>query len=339
MRILAAVTVCCGLFLSACGVPSPAAPGVPGIPGGSSGDDVGSPVDAGTGFVFGIADAFSNEPLAIGDATLAHEDETPVFSVLHDGVGRLPSRHSSGQVVVTVPCSREGSLVEYRQVAVLVADGQIEPLTPCSHSIDSPVGFTWIEEGQLSPDGRRLVAQLTSPGVPGIAVVFEGGVEIARYEGFHRSAWIDDNTLAMAGSSVVVASVGSETVIPNQDATGAIGAIAVAPDGSRLVFELNQGLWVMNTDGSGLRELLPPDRYLFPAWSPDGQWVATMQRQGPGPFDHLLVGDPSLVGSEFVFTNLQTLTLVHVDSGDMWYSDLGLFLDDTQMPQGRLTWY
>lgn len=342
MRVITAVLMGCALTMSACGA-APTIPGA-GVVGDiaarvDDSDSSDNPLDAGTGIVFGAAETFTNRPLAVVDTVLVRGGEEPIVEVLHNGAGQLPARHSSGQVVVTVPCHREGSVVEYRQLAVLLADGQAEPITPCSHSIDSPDGFTWIEEGQLSPDGSRVVAQLISPGYPGTTVVFESGVEIARYEGFHRSAWIDDNTLAMAGSAVVTATVGTEPVIANPDASGDVGAIAVAPDGSRLVFERDLGLWVMNTDGSGLRELLPPNRYVFPAWSPDGQWVATIQRQEPSLFDFQLVGDANLVGENFVFTNLQTLTLVHVDSGEEWYTDLSNILGDYEMPQGRLTWY
>ena len=70
---------------------------------------------------------------------------------------------------------------------------------------------------------------------------------------------------------------------------------AFSPDGSRVVFShatdrsgagpANQPveLFVMNTNGSGLRQLTHDDAYAaFPAWSPDGQTIAYASYRGQG---------------------------------------------------------
>ncbi|MFS6755239.1 TolB family protein, partial [Staphylococcus aureus] len=60
-----------------------------------------------------------------------------------------------------------------------------------------------------------------------------------------------------------------------------------SPDGSRIVFESNQGspraasyaTFIANVDGSGLMQLTPFDRNTqHPVFSPDGKWIAFSER-------------------------------------------------------------
>jgi Tol biopolymer transport system component len=64
-------------------------------------------------------------------------------------------------------------------------------------------------------------------------------------------------------------------------------APAWSPDGSRIVFESNQGsprpafyaTFMANLDGGGLRQLTPFDRNTqHPVFSPDGKWIAFSER-------------------------------------------------------------
>jgi Tol biopolymer transport system component len=64
-------------------------------------------------------------------------------------------------------------------------------------------------------------------------------------------------------------------------------APAWSPDGSRIVFESNQGssraafyaTFIANVDGSGLKQLTPFDRNTqHPVFSPDGKWIAFSER-------------------------------------------------------------
>ncbi len=63
-----------------------------------------------------------------------------------------------------------------------------------------------------------------------------------------------------------------------------------SPDGSKLVFAVlcdggNDGIWVVNADGTGKTQLAAPDRisdYWSPAWSPDGTRIAFVGVSG-GP--------------------------------------------------------
>lgn len=301
-----------------------------------------SPLDSGDGFVFGVAQKYSNNPLGVVDVAHIAPGDTPSIKVLHDGSAYLPYRHTSGAVAVTQICLVNDSfgVIEYRQIAVLTTDGGKSTLTPCSDQIASPSGFTWIEAGQLSPDGQKLAAQLYSPGEIPISVVFERGQEIARYSGFGRPTWIDSDNLVLVGSKLVTARVGENTVLISDEVTEdlRLGRVAVSPDGSQLVFEWQYGVWIINVDGSGLRQVLPDYRYIYPTWSPDGQWIAAMQREAPTALDATLVGNGA-VGGDYEYTNLQQLTLVNVKTGEQRLVDLSIYLQDDQMPQGGLSWY
>jgi Tol biopolymer transport system component len=48
--------------------------------------------------------------------------------------------------------------------------------------------------------------------------------------------------------------------------------LAWSPDGSRLAFETDDGIWVVGSDGSGLRMMIPHGHN--PTWSPDGSRLA-----------------------------------------------------------------
>ena len=66
--------------------------------------------------------------------------------------------------------------------------------------------------------------------------------------------------------------------------TGHLPAVAPAfsPNGSRIAFSrTGSGLFVMNTDGSGLKRLTSGIRDSFPAWSPDGTRIAFIRVVGP----------------------------------------------------------
>jgi len=304
---------------------------------GSSGE---SPLDSGEGFIFGVSETFSNNPLAIIDGKMLAQGESPRLNVLHNGTARLPYLQSNGTVVVTESCRAGGTgLAEYRQISALTADGGTRALSPCSNDIPSPSGFTWIRDGHLSPNGQRLVAQLDSSGDPPIVVIFEGGQEIERYSGYFSPRWLDDDNLVMVGSKLVTARLGEPTVAISDTVTAnSLGNVAISPDGSRLAFEWQLGLWIINIDGTSLRNLLPANRYIFPAWSPDGRWIAAIHREPPSAFDAQLVGSGA-VGEFFEFTNSPKLTLVHAQTGEEWYTDLSDYLNEGQMPQGGLSWY
>ncbi len=61
-----------------------------------------------------------------------------------------------------------------------------------------------------------------------------------------------------------------------------------SPDGTRLAFDNDDGLYVVNADGSGLTKLA---RGGLPTWSPDGSRIAFVTRRPQSPLDHAVSVD------------------------------------------------
>ncbi len=297
-------------------------------------------INAGNGFVFAISEKFSDKPQGVVAVELVSQGEPVKFEMLTNRAVFFPYHHMSGNVTVTESCfGGSGGAIQYRRIAALTPTGETSPLTPCSEHIPSPSGFTWIKEGKLSPNGQLLAATLTSTSEPPISVVYENGQEIVRYNGYANPEWIDDNSLVLVGVKLLTVRLGEEPVVLTEAVSGtSIGRVDVSPDGSRMAFEWGTELWLINTDGTGLRQLLPAGYYTFPAWSPDGRWVAALTRQAPSNLDAQLVGIGA-IGVPFVYTNIQAISFVNADTGEQQYADVSMLMNDSQMPQGGLSWY
>jgi WD40-like Beta Propeller Repeat len=103
-----------------------------------------------------------------------------------------------------------------------------------------------------------------------------------------QPSWTKDGGLIMAGGARATGSLSSVEGIYITDATfanpRAIGTNLVSPeapvlnpDGTTIAFLQDNALWLMGSDGSNPRAVVSqPDLnvYGYPAWSPDGQWLA-----------------------------------------------------------------
>ena len=72
------------------------------------------------------------------------------------------------------------------------------------------------------------------------------------------------------------------------------------PDFTRLVFESEYDIWVVNRDGTGLQKIVDATRIAHdPEWSPTGDWIAYNDdsRDGVGPPDELYLVRPDGTGS------------------------------------------
>ena len=57
-----------------------------------------------------------------------------------------------------------------------------------------------------------------------------------------------------------------------------------SPDGRKLAFRYSDNIWVVNRDGSGLRNLTGAHeggRERYPSWSPDGKWIVFLASFDP----------------------------------------------------------
>ena len=102
---------------------------------------------------------------------------------------------------------------------------------------------------------------------------------LAEFPNLMEPAWLKDGRLVMTNASDGLFVTGTDLAEPtrlvNGKPTGNIRNPAPHPDGNQIAFEMDQQIWKMNLDGSGLEVLVVGDRkFLYPEWSPDGSVIA-----------------------------------------------------------------
>lgn len=161
--------------------------------------------------------------------------------------GTRPNARPDGRVLVFA--SLPTDLIPSQ---LMLIEDLTQPAVPLS-----PAGTPAEREGVWSPDGRRLAfhSQLEDP---------DGDIFVAEVTG-RDLANRQNLTPRRAGEPRI-----SPDVTP-----------AWSPDGTRLAFTSyrsgSPALWVMNADGSQLRQLTETSTQhgdYFPTWSPDGRWIA-----------------------------------------------------------------
>ncbi len=125
----------------------------------------------------------------------------------------------------------------------------------------SDQAWVWYSEGrecafeaQWSPDSQW------------IAVLMQmGGCEWTF--SMTREVWV----ISRDGTTVTTVAT-----ITHEDSSCVRPDVAFSPDGTQVAyFDVDCKPWIINTDGSGLRQITSGDvNDIDPAWSPDGQWIS-----------------------------------------------------------------
>ncbi len=159
-----------------------------------------------------------------------------------------------------------------------------------------------------SPGGDKIVFQSMTDGVFNIYVMRSDGSELTRLTywtpnetggraGVQRPVWSPD------GSRIAASFEGERTwlFVMNADASNLVTLAegrdpAWSPDGTRIAFDQQGNIWVINADGTNLRQLTyDPTPKLYPAWSPDGSQIAYTTLTSEGGAIYIMNADGSNV--------------------------------------------
>lgn len=137
---------------------------------------------------------------------------------------------------------------------------------------------------QLSPDGK-LVAYHTNDDNSYVADRQTGEI-VARFEhegvteAFIHPSWTPDGRIVVNGGfanpGLYVSDAALKTLTRFDKDLAQPDYARVSPDGSKVAFVLQNRVWTVNMDGSGLTRIDPQEdsEDRFPQWSPDGTQVA-----------------------------------------------------------------
>lgn len=175
----------------------------------------------------------------------------------------------------------------------------------------------------ISPDGKYLAVQVerrrkyTSGGItvpgspePSVAVINRQGKEVAVFLSCRGAAWFSDGRLAMSlmdikepGIMITNADFKNAHMVPNTFSVKTITDVAPSPDGKRIAFTGSDRVWLIDTDGSNLKQLTSAGLSEgTPVWSPNGSLIAFQQSyQGAtGKSFQIVVIDPQTKKTTYV---------------------------------------
>jgi len=323
------ITLCLAMAVSACGGSSGS---------GSTGNAVSgeiTPWDQGGTIMMSEASRASGNIQSIIEVPFGPDRQAarPAF-------GTSPWQHQDGTLYYVSNCGSQSSYI-----ATLDAAGGMSSATPCSDTIvradQFSTDFTYV---MASPDQRRIAVEGRwvdrSFNTRFDTLIYEDGNIIARYEGHYAASWLDNDTLILpSGNGLFTATIGGIPVPINTSITGAVNNPDVSPDGSQIVFEWNGDIWVLDSDGSDLRQVADDSTNLrYPVWSPNGEFIAFLRIEAPGPFDHILIAGDPLNLAHIANANESFVFFVRPATSERWLGTLERHMNSESMPQGQLSW-
>lgn len=197
------------------------------------------------------------------------------------------------------------SVPQFKDVLDMSSDNEKYKASLAAYSVINNTGnsavLDRIADPEVSPDGKYL--SVTVFGYPrqvfdtNCVAVFDRttGELVKKFINKYGGTWTSDGRLVMAGSYKSVSVNGNEyhSKIPGifitDEGLDNVSRIdpelddpapyhpAVSPDGKKVAFIMNNHVWVMNLDGSNLKQLTDVDNdnvETFPTWSPDSKFIA-----------------------------------------------------------------
>lgn len=176
--------------------------------------------------------------------------------------------------------------------------------------------FGYLLRPQLSPDGRTITASgWLDNGPSGMAVqrFQRNGACTGRLpQGWETSAWRPDGRLLLAvRERLGLADASQGTLAPLVRLTDPVRDLAVSPDVQRIAFTMAGHVWLIGTDGTGLRQLTTSDSSASTSgWSPDSRFVVVRPAGACGVAVVPADGERVVVGNTSVATSAWTLRAV-----------------------------
>ncbi len=208
--------------------------------------------------------------------------------------GRKPSRHPKGKIVFKKEC---GGVIK-NKIAILGTDGIITSVTPCitdlapilQNTLPYYVSLPHYGRAKLSPDESLIAVEIDyRGGYSGhedktFILVFDmSGTIQHRYDDAFNPVWLPDGRLLVVstldnGDKIFITdnSLKNPTPIKNKPLGSSVNYVDISPSGKQLVFVYNYQIWIMNIDGSGLKQLITKrnSRLKDPTWSPNEKYIA-----------------------------------------------------------------
>lgn len=280
-------------------------------------------------------------PFADIQGWIAYGDDEGIWAIDPTHGGRCKPIRLGDEPAQPVAWSRDGSkLLIVRSegttrrprtdVSVLTADGVETRVVRLA---------AWFAFASLSPDGLKVVYSWIDDPDAGVYVADTEGGDVRLLMPSHGSqlfaatfspdgsqiAYVDGmgdwgNSVRVmdADGSHVRVLVDSRRGGRQEEAMGNhVYRLAWSSDGSRLAFETDDGIWVVGSDGSGLRMVIPHGHN--PTWSPDGSRLAYATWEGLGSSN----AEVQLRIADADGSHVQTFARILWNTAESWFPGPG----------------